>query len=155
MTGSWYFSLLLNLSTCQRLPKPKKMASTSANFLKVHLSWKSWLLRFKIFIGAVICCHNVPVSKVRRVSKLALIIKKGVGRILIYCVVLTSVSLFFPCQMPSQEASPARTSPPVPANCGYSDEDYRAMLSKIANLQEENVLLQQRLQVRCCQMTSW
>jgi len=55
--------------------------------------------------------------------------------------------------MPSQEASPARTSPPVPTSSGYSEDDYRAMLSKIANLQEENVFLQQKLQVRGVQVT--
>jgi hypothetical protein len=34
------------------------------------------------------------------------------------------------------------------AGSGYSEEDYRAMLAKIFKLQEENVLLQQKLQVR-------
>ena len=41
-------------------------------------------------------------------------------------------------------------SPPIspPVNAGYSEEDYRAMLTKIASLQQENVLMQQRIQVQ-------
>ena len=50
--------------------------------------------------------------------------------------------------MPSQEASPARSSPPMPTCSGYTDDDYRTMLAKIASLQEANVAMQQKLQVR-------
>jgi hypothetical protein len=50
--------------------------------------------------------------------------------------------------MPSHEVSPARNSPPVPAHPGYSEDDYRAMLAKIAALQEENAYMQQKLQAR-------
>jgi hypothetical protein len=45
--------------------------------------------------------------------------------------------------MTSQDVSPATASPP-----GYSEDDFRAMLSKIGSLQEENVFINQKLQVR-------
>jgi hypothetical protein len=55
-------------------------------------------------------------------------------------IILLFLSLF---QMPSQDVSPATASPP-----GYSEDDFRAMLSKIGSLQEENVFINQKLQVR-------
>jgi hypothetical protein len=43
---------------------------------------------------------------------------------------------------------PNLSPPNSPAvNAGYSEEDYRAMLTKISSLQEENVLMQQRIEV--------